>query len=201
MKELIIAAYNRDYHYWVSNLNPDVKITVYRKGANLNNENEIYLENNVGRDVHTFFYHIVNRYESLLDYTITSQDFPFDHVSNYTDIINGSEYIWNKTASQIFSECWFFCTQYPVLDCDKMGSPHHTGLDIEPVWNLIFKDDCPTVLNFTPTGHFCVSKNHIHKRPLSFYKNILSILETNEQAPWIIERLERYIFDLSYTQK
>ena len=31
MTELVIAAYDRDYYYWVANLNPDVKVTLYRK--------------------------------------------------------------------------------------------------------------------------------------------------------------------------
>jgi hypothetical protein len=87
MKEIIIAAYDRDYS-WIDQLDDDVKITIYRKGTNQNNPNEIYIENNVGRDVHTFFYHFANNYDNLSDYTFTSQDYFEDHVNNYIELIN-----------------------------------------------------------------------------------------------------------------
>lgn len=199
MKEIIISAYDRDYHYWIFKLNEDIKVTVYRKGNDLNISDEIYLPNNVGRDVHTFFYHIVKNYDNLSDYTFTSQDYFEDHVNNYIDIINGTILNIRANAVQDFGGCWFFCTQYGgKLTCDKFGAPNHPDLNIEPVWNELFKANCPDVITFTPTGHFCATKEHIRKRPISFYKKILSILETNEQAPWIIERLEPYIFDLNY---
>ena len=199
MKEVVISAYDRDYHYWVNNLNKDIKVTVYRKGTNYNLADEIYLENNVGRDVHTFFYHIVNNYDNLANYTFTSQDYFHDHVRNYIDIMNGDIRTLKENAVQDFGECWFYCTQYGgKLNCDKNGAPHHAGLDIPTIWNQLFKIDCPDTIVFTPTGHFCATNKHIQKRPLTFYKKVLNILETNEQAPWIIERLEPYIFDLNY---
>ena len=201
MKEVIIAAYDRDYHYWLNNLNKNVKVTVYRKGINHNLADEIYLENNVGRDVHTFFYHIVNNYNDhkLANYTFTSQDFFHDHIHNYLDIMNGDVDTLKANAVQDFGGCWFFCTQYGgKLTCDNNGYPHHSGLDIVSVWNELFKIECPNEIVFTPTGHFCATREHIQKRPLSFYKKVLNILETNKQAPWIIERLEPYIFDLNY---
>lgn len=198
MKELIIAAYDRDYS-WIKNLNTDIKVTVYRKGTKSNLPNEIYLENNVGRDVHTFFYHIVNNYDNLSDYTFTSQDYFQDHVSNYIHIMNGTENTLKEICVQDFGGCWFFCNQYGgKLTCDKNGAPHHEGLDIPTIWEQLFKIECPDTIVFTPTGHFCATREHIRKRPLSFYKKVLNILETNEQAPWVIERLEPYIFDLKF---
>lgn len=198
MKEVVIAAYDKDYFYWTKNLNSDIKVTVYRKGKYVDLPDEIYLENNVGRDVHTFFYHIVNRYDTLSKYTFTAQEFPFDHVFNYVDIINSNIFNIKNYASQNFGGCWFFCTQHPVLECDKNGSPHHEGLNIEEVWVELFKIKCPDTIVFTPTGHFCATNDHIRLRPLNFYKKILKILETNDQSPWIIERLEPYIFDMKY---
>ena len=58
-KELIISLYDRDIS-WISKLNSDVSIKIYRKGSLTSHPTEIYLENNIGRDVHTFFYHIVS---------------------------------------------------------------------------------------------------------------------------------------------
>jgi hypothetical protein len=197
MKEIIIAAYDRDYS-WIDQLDDDVKITVYRKGTNQNNPNEIYLENNVGRDVHTFFYHFAHNYDNLSDYTFTSQDYFEDHVNNYIDLINKNTKFWDYYAQQVFSECWFFSTAAPVLICDKNGNPHHSDLNIEEIWNMLFKNPCPNVIRFTPAGHFCISKNHVRRRPVGFYLHILKILEDIEISPWVIERLMPYIFDQNY---
>jgi len=199
MKEVIVSAYNRDYS-WINNLNSDVKATIYRKGVNYHNH-EIFIENNVGRDVHTFFYHFVKNYDTLSDFTFTSQDYFEDHISNYLEIMNSDRKTWDKYCLINLSNCWFFCTDYPLLTCDKWGSPHHSGLNIEHIWNMLFVNDCPDILYFAPSGHFCISKEHARKRPKEFYQKIVNILETDEMSPWIIERLEGYIFDLNYEIK
>lgn len=201
MKEVIISAYKRDYS-WINNLNSDIKATVYRKGENFNTPNEIFIENNVGRDVHTFFNHFVERYDTLSEYTFTTQDYFEDHVSNYLDIMNGNKDTWDTYAQQVFSECWFFSTTYPILLCDRNGRPHHDGtINLKPIWDKLFLDPCPETFRFTPAGHFCVSKSHVRKRPIGFYKDIVDILETDELSPWVIERLMPYIFDLNYKTK
>lgn len=192
IKEVVISAYNRDYN-WINQLDSNIKVTVYKKGSKLL-PNEILIKPNVGRDVHTFFYHLVNNYNNLSDYTFFAQDYPFDHVENYISLINGNKQLWNKHAKQKVDGCWFFNTQYEVLACDKNGAPHHCGLDIERLWNRIFITQRPDVLYFTPAGHFCVSKEQVHKIAIEHYKNILNILETVPESPWIIERLEPYIF-------
>jgi hypothetical protein len=87
-KELVIAAYDRDYG-WKQYINEDVKITVYNKNQNTLKEGEILLTPNVGRDVHTFFNHIIENYDNLSDYTFFSQDEPFDHVNNIIALVNG----------------------------------------------------------------------------------------------------------------
>jgi hypothetical protein len=200
VKEVIISAFNRDYS-WIDQLNSDILITVYRKGTDQKNH-EKFIENNVGRDVHTFYYHFVRNYNSLSDYTFTSQDYFADHVTDYLEIINGEKNLWESRAKQIFSECWFFSTMYPILNCDKEGKPHHPEpLHIEKIWNELFVVPCPDLLSFTAAGHFCVSKNHLHQRPLEFYQKILNILETDDLSPWIIERLNSYIFDTNYDIK
>jgi hypothetical protein len=194
MKEVVIAAYDRDYD-WVNNLNSDVKVTVYKKGDSLLKDNEILIQPNLGRDVHTFFYHLYTQYDNLSDVTFFSQDFPFDHVANYIEIINGDKVLWNSLAKQHVDGCWFFCTQYGILECDKNGAPHHPGLDLEKMWNTLFPDDeCPEHIYFTPTGHFAISKEQTQKIPKDYYRFILDILENETTSPWEIERLEPYIF-------
>jgi hypothetical protein len=192
-KELVIAAYDREYD-WINQLNDDVKITIYRKGNNIK-PNEILIEPNVGRDVHVFFKHLITRYDSLSEYTFFSQDYPFDHVSNYVDIINGDKTLWDSEAKQFSDGCWFFCTQYGVLECDRIGAPHHPLLNLKRMWDILFKDtECPEKFYFTPTGHFTIHKDTAHKVPKSYYEYIVNILENEENSPWEIERMEPYIF-------
>jgi len=209
-KELVISLFDKDLE-WIKNIDKSVKITIYRKGDIISHENEIYLTNNVGRDVHTFFYHIVNRYNTLSDYTFFSQDYPFDHIENYIDIINGTQFKWDLNSSYKKDEYWGYHwnnigTMWElddsiewgskVLRCDKVGNPHHgEDLPIEQIWNQLFSSKFPDILEFTPGGHFSISKEQILYRSLEFYKKILILLEKNELSPWVIERLEPYIFN------
>ena len=208
-KELVIALHQRDLE-WLNSINKDVKITVYRKENHTSYPGDIYIPNNVGRDVHTFFYHIVNNYDSLSDYTFFSQDYPFDHIEKYVEVINGDQEVWNTFSSQHRNEYWGYynTTLVPNLDitpstsfrgntlkCDKNGSPAHPNLPIEEIWDELFDVPCPDILEFTPGAHFSISKNQIHLRSLDFYKKVLILLETKYDAPWVIERLEPYIFN------
>lgn len=196
-KELVIAAYDRDYS-WVNKLDNDVSVTVYRKGSGELLDGETLITPNVGRDVHTFFYHLYNRYDTLSDVTFFSQDYPFDHVHNYVDIINGDKDLWNKQARQNVDGCWFF-SHYDFVLCNKTGAPHHPGvgldtLDLEKLWSDIFQTPCPNNFVFPSAGHFAISKEHVHIFPKEFYGKIVNILETQPNAPWELERLEPYIF-------
>jgi hypothetical protein len=192
--ELVLAIYDRDYN-WISGINSDVKITKYNKNENKIKDSEILIKPNIGRDVHTFFYHIVKNYDSLSEYTFFSQDYPFDHVSNYVEIINDYKFACNKFARQNFKNTWFFDTCWDcTLSCNSNGDPHHPGLKIKSVWDEIFLVEIPELIYFTPAGHFCVKKEQIYRYPKKFYEKIKKILEENPQAPWIIERLLPYIF-------
>lgn len=198
MKELVIAAYNRNYS-WINQLNSDIKISIYNKNPNTLKDGEIFIEPNKGRDVHTFFYHLHEKYDNLSDITFFSQDYHLDHVNNYIEIINGDEEVWDRNAKQSTkNSCWFFCTSYPVIECERNGIPHHPGLNVERMWNTIFPNvECPIRFQFTPTGHFAITKEHARRQPKEFYAHILNILEDEinfPTAPWELERLEPYIF-------
>ncbi len=97
VKEIVIAAYDKNLD-WLDNLNDDVKITIYRKGlVDKSNKNEIFIEKNIGRCVHSFFNHIYLNYDNLSDYTFFGQDYPFDHFENIIDVINNET--WDEKVS------------------------------------------------------------------------------------------------------
>lgn len=216
-KELVISAYEREYKPWIKYLNDDVKITPYRKGKNLEDPTEIFIQNNVGQDVHTFFYHIVSNYENLADYTAFSQDYPFDHVLNYIEILNGNPNYWKMLANVNIGEYYVFSTStaldynqgaaqlgFPkdaytgkTLICEQSGYPHHrpNELNIDTLWPILFNDPIPSRYEFVPAGHFIISREHIHLRSKSFYETIVHQLETRWRCPYEVERLEGYIFN------
>ena len=90
--EIVISRYNEDIS-WTESI--EEYCTVYNKGDTLNVDT-IEL-NNIGREAHTYLYHIVNNYDNLSDYTIFLQGDPFNpHSPRLFDIIN---YILNSNES------------------------------------------------------------------------------------------------------
>lgn len=193
-KQLVLAIWNRNYD-WIQQINPDVEIFLYNKNTETLKEGEIFLQNNVGRDVHTFFLHILNNYDNLPDYIITSQDHPHDHVESVVDLVNGDTDYWNMYATGKYGECWFFNPFLGKLKCDAVGAPHHPGLQVGEIWNKFFKTPFPGEIEFVPAGHFCISREQIQKRSKEFYQMVVTELEINSSSPWVIERLENYIFE------
>ncbi len=77
--EVVIARYNEDLS-WIAELLPNEKITVYNKGKdnlNLPSSYKIVKLPNIGRESHTYLYHIVNNYNQLADRVLFLQGDPF----------------------------------------------------------------------------------------------------------------------------
>ena len=218
-KELVIAAYDRELS-WLSIINEDVKKTVYRKGNILPLEkDEILINPNLGRCVHTFFHHIYINYEKLSDVSFFAQDFPFDHWGNIIEIVNGDFTNLRNKASLVIGEYYGFhnnnfgtaWTMYPslqhgrglIISCESNGHPqdHNPLIDVDSFWNILFESDCPNVYEFIPGGHFAIKKEQIHLRSRDFYKKVCELLLENITAPWMIERLECYIFNPKFKTK
>lgn len=223
-KELVIAAYD-SYIDWLDKINKDVKITVYRKGEESpQRKDEIRIEPNKGRCVHTFFNHIYQNYDNLADYTFFAQDYPFDHWENIIDVVNANDVNIYKELAQIkiggYYGYHFNTITVPsskggcmwnlslskqhgsgkVLVCDSNGRPQDSNpnIDVDSYWQKLFTCEKPAEYEFMPGGHFGISKEHAQLRSKSFYKEIIDLLLQDINAPWIIERLECYIFNPNF---
>ena len=213
-KELVISVFDKNLE-WIDRLNEDVNVTIYRKGNNPKSKfHEIFLKNNVGRDVHTFFYHIVKNYEKLSDFTFFVQDFPFDHWGNLVDVVNNLDNLSTCSLNfggyygfhnNQFGSAWTLkpSTQFTngnVLSCTKSGNPQHTheNLNLDIYWVNFFSSPAPSEYEFIPGGHFVITKEQIKLRQKNFYQKILTFLETENLAPWVIERFECYIFNPNF---
>lgn len=219
-RELVIAAYDKELS-WLKGVNPNIKITVYRKGDVLSlSDNEVRLEPNLGRCVHTFFTHIYNNYDNLADYTFFAQDFPFDHWGNLLEILNGPDYAIADKATLLFEEYYGYhnntlgtAWQMPqsvqlgrghALMCNSNGYPqdHNPNINVDKYWHILFElPDAPPVYEFIPGGHFAITKEQLRKNTKEQYKKIIELLENDVTAPWMIERLEGYIFNTKFKLK
>ena len=86
--EIVVARYNENLD-WLKKIkkSKDLKITVYNKGANDIDVPFIQLPN-IGRESHTYLYHIINNYDNLADQTIFCQGDSIFHSPDFLDLIN-----------------------------------------------------------------------------------------------------------------
>lgn len=224
-KEVVIAAYDKDLS-WTNSFNDEVKVTIYRKGTNQHSSNEIFLEVNKGRCVHTFFNHILKNYEKLSDYTFFVQDYPFDHWENVVEVVNGTHddfisnsqlniggyfgYHWNSITvpSEKGGIMWSLSNSIQhgngkVLICSSDGFPqdNNPNINVDKYWRILFENEPPYNYEFIPGGHFGITSEQIKIRSKEFYQKVVDILIDSEHTPWVIERLECYIFNPNYKTK
>jgi len=187
-KDIIISKYHRNTE-WASNLNGNV--IIYNKCKDTLRDGEILIDNNVGRCVHTYMYHIVNNYDILNDVSIFCQDNPFDHVSNFIEVSNNISTV-NK----------FLClTYYLQQSSEIISSIPSQNIKIRDFWYFLFDCEIPVLCDFCVSTHFAVDKLTIHDKSKNFYIKILNILETRYESPWEIERIMPYIFNPLYKER
>jgi hypothetical protein len=172
---------------WIKKVNSNTDVVVYDKG--IKDSSYIKLKN-IGREPHTFFHHIIQNYDNLSEWTIFCQDDPIEHVPNWLEIINADEEYWkNKASFQIERTYHFFIAG---VYTEYGGTP---DVPMVPIWERIFKDKYPGSIQFVPACNFIAHRDSIHYRSKSFYENLNIILETEERAPWVIERFIIQIFN------
>lgn len=192
-KELVVSYFNENLS-WLNKIK-DYKITVYNK-SNIEVPNTIKLDN-VGREMHTYFHHIVTNYDNLSDWTFFTQGEPFDHVKNYDWLLDvfPNSLTYNKLN---IDECYFF--SYGIFK-DKLisqsnGRPHHHPvLNIDSLWSSLFTSPPPSGYPFVAGCLFCITKEQIRMRDISFYEKCRKITEEREQSPWEFERMMFYVFN------
>ena len=180
-RTLVVAKYREDVG-WLKEVPPEMKVCVYDKsGIKQEFPPEIKVEyiKNVGRDPHTFMYHITRHYHELDDYTCFAQGYPFDHCPkkqffekistveqhyhelgnvSFTVVGNGSKETGNIPISKVYKE---------IMGVEKTSFSFHWGMQI------------------------ILSKELILLRPKSFYENLCTKAELLYQDPFTLPLLER----------
>ena len=172
---LVIARYNEDIE-WVKDFPTKY---VYNKG-NIDTISDVlkdYTINlpNVGRESHTYLYHIIQNYDTLDDITIFTQGTYNNHcrmsVNKFRDVFSN---IHGYSKNYIDSTYWGgyrrhynFNIKYwtgELKNKDKQYGPWFESIFNQPFNNSTF---------VYKGGIFSVSKDTILKRPKSFYEMLL----------------------------
>jgi Protein of unknown function (DUF3431) len=178
--KLVISRYKEDLG-WEENYTS----IIYNKGESI--PNTISLPN-VGREGHTYIYHILSNYENLDEYTVFLQGNPFDHSQDLFYKLKEFEELQNKPD--------FFHLCKEILMDDGKGKPNHwVDIPVSYYYNDLFKIP-RTEFIYGSGAQFIVSKERILSRPKSFYSNIMKHLEThiNPTSVYCYERMWQYIF-------
>lgn len=205
MIRLVIARYNEPLH-WVQRINPYMcPYIIYNKGSNdiPSYYNYVNVPND-GREAETYLRYIIEHYDSLNGHIMFCQGNPFDHMEK---IVIGTESLGMnscKGGENDFLD--FIHTFKPNSDftplgswyaCNLLGQPHF-GHDMKYEMDIMFSNFDNVCLWFVQGAQFIVSADAIRRRPLSFYKKLLTRgqeIGLNKYA-YILER-RFYIFDSS----
>lgn len=214
-QEIVIARYNEDLD-WITqepfNRHP---IIIYNKSDNTNftkspNIQQVVNLPNVGREMHSYFYHIINNYDNLSDVTIFlpgSADLTgkFDRSKS---VVNTVENTNNTTFSCTHDDN--FVNNNFNFEIDNYLSTHKNNKDIN-------KDTSMEISNIRPYGNWfnsifsnnekntcisfnsiiAVSRNTILQKPKSYYETLMRQVDKH-QNPEIVHYLERSWYAVFY---
>jgi hypothetical protein len=192
-KELVVAKYEEDIN-WIKDCNNIDMVTVYDK--NENRQENINTLPNIGRESHTYLYHIINNYNNLSDYTIFCQGDPIFHDHHFVEKINNIDSI---ILSNIKKGFYFFAGECKEEINETYSEKHPVGLPISYFLDLLFDIKIPQKINITYncSAQFLVKKQNLLNRPKSFYRFLINFV-SNEKDPiegYVFERIWKFIID------
>ena len=204
-KRLIISRYNEDIS-WLDK-HKDFYITVYNKGLELQGNQQFNIINleNVGRESHTWIYHIVSNYYKLDDINIFLQGriddlgcMAFKDPNKYMKVINKLGF-----ASSRYGLLGPFHWKWNVgIENDerykilwKKGEISESKLGFRKFSKVLFPK-IPKIVATSYGGCFAVKKELIRKYEISFYEKLLKVLSMhrNPIEGHYMERLWCYMF-------
>ncbi len=204
-KSLIIARYNENIN-WLKNYK-DFQIIIYNKGDKLFESEYFKIINleNLGRESHTWLYHIVNNYNNLNSINIFLQ--------GKLEDLNCMAYLNPNSYIKKINKYGFSVKRYGLLG--PMHWDWNVGVDkdnrykIQWLNNEITKSklgfrsfskklfpEIPLFVATSYSGCFAVKKENILMNDINFYKELLTILgkSKNPIEGHYMERLWCYIF-------
>lgn len=201
---LIIARYNEDLN-WLKDWIKLFDIIVYNKGQD--DIDKLFYSvklPNIGREAHTYLYHIVENYDNLGDNNVFLQG-TIDNLGPNV-YLNLNLYLETlKTSNYCANSIGHVCGPY-YNDIDFMADPMYRDQvksNFLRISDIKFKDYILKYFNYLPPcipmsmkGCFGVTKKAIQARPKQFYVDLLNSIpeyHTVEEAHFL-ERLWAFMF-------
>lgn len=182
--EVVVARYNEDL-YWIAKEFPNEKITVYNKGEDnlkLPDNCTIIKLPNIGRESHTYLYHIINNYNNLSDRVLFLQGTPYTMQKFTITPLNKYKKIGQTQCKNIIAG---LCEETNIYE----ESEHVKDFTKTKYRNTIFKNydfveyfkeyinPDEENIYFSYNANFAVDKNKILLNNIEYYQKIFNTLD------------------------
>eukprot|EP01031_Cornospumella_fuschlensis_P026361 gene26361-31846_t len=199
-RSIIVAKYKEDISWipssWVSDVhlynkdesNPVAITEVGKKWAACENLP------NVGRESHSYLYHIISHYDDLADVLYFTQAHPFDHAPHIVDLIEGG--IGSVAPFFPLGNRRLIIYSGDVRKYEPAFPGIQAGFD-RSYPQLSNSKPIPRTIVFSPGAIFAVQKQAILRREKRYYEDALKLLDydKNPIEGYSFERLWSVIFE------
>lgn len=194
--ELVVCRSGEDLA-WTKNIPRGVPLTVYDKtpppGSPWPDSTPLP---NVGREAHAWLHHLVDRYNSLADWTVFAQGHPFDHVPDMHPVIrklSGGEppppdflwlgFLWETDDAR---------GRPTFVNWTK--NPKRRELDLDGFFQKLWGKAAPEKVRYVGGGQFVLSRSAAHRRSRDFYERARNLAADFPDAAHAFERTWDRVF-------
>ena len=177
-----------------TNTNPSL-LNLSKKHPNI----KIIPRENRGREGETYLSHIIDRYDSLADYTIFIQDDFDNHITRNDHFLYNTNLMMQHNQAFYAYQCsWrkggnpFFRTiinGIPVQELPTLASP-----DAILQTTMHFNIPLPVIYTTDICAFFIVSRDRIRARPITFYRDLSEWLLSEDANGFVLEHIWQLIF-------
>ncbi|NBT89252.1 MAG: DUF3431 domain-containing protein [Verrucomicrobia bacterium] len=182
---------------WLRNLPQGVRITVYDKTPPpASRWAEAVPLPNVGREAHAWLHHLVERYDSLAEWTLFAQGRPFDHVPEMHRVVR------RLAAGEIPPEDFLWLGFLWETD-DARGrptfvhwtkNPERRELDLKGFFHALWNEPAPDKVRYVGGGQFVLGRPAALRRTREFFQKARSLAEKFPDAAHAFERTWDRVF-------
>lgn len=200
--ELVVAWYEEDIG-WIADANLEPWTTVYAKGSGMRYpptfERPPVPLPNVGRESHTYVYHIVQNYDNLADVTFFVQGRCSDHCPQIAVMVRN--HVMGSSPALQPGQAMRGLGSWRLQLAHDLSCIHFPGDGPDAtrqVFAKLFRSPVPHErIEFTAGAIFVATRDAIRSRSLDFWKLCLSLLDNgiNPIEGYIFERLWEAILD------
>lgn len=191
--DLIISKFNENLSY----INDFKNVYIYDKGP-INNEQfyryiksdvKYYHLKNVGRESHTYLYHIINNYDNLNDINIFINGSCIFENKAKLEIYNKLVYIYNKTRNTVFFKnpipIFYFFKNVKMTHhithtkCNNVFNDKHELKQYNGTYGDWYIENFGNIDVYCGSylGNLLLHKNDILKHPKEYYQKLLKYLD------------------------